>query len=128
MNKLLYKGMIYESLDDKKFIIFKNEFRLSVNNVVVSKTGYNIEEPDKWFNEKYVTLYDLKTFEKFKGKGYAKSLLNQIFKYVKNKLNLNIISLIVYKDNEKAMKLYFKMGFEVFMEYDDSYSLIKKLS
>jgi len=128
MSKLIYNGRLYESLDDKTFIILKNEFRLSVNNVVVSKTGYNIEEPDKWFNEKYVTLYDLKTFEKFRGKGYAKSLLNQIFKYVKNTLKLSIITLIVYKDNEKAMKLYFKMGFEVFLEYDDSYSLIKKLS
>ena len=79
MSKLIYNGRLYESLDDKTFIILKNEFRLSVNNVVVSKTGYNIEEPDKWFNEKYVTLYDLKTFEMFKGKGYAKSLLNQLF-------------------------------------------------
>lgn len=81
----------------------------------------------KFFHERYVTLYGLKTYQEFQGKGFARYLLQQIFNYVKNELKYNIITLIVYKDNIKAVNLYLNNGFKVFMEYDDSYSLIKKL-
>jgi len=93
----------------------------------VCESNFNIESPDEWFNEKYVSIYDLKTFEKFRRKGYAKYLLERIFEYVKNSFKLNIITLIVDKDNTNAVNLYFNNGFEIFMEYDESYSLIKKL-
>lgn len=46
---------------------------------------------------------------------------------MKNELKLNIITLIVYKNNYKAVNLYFKSGFEIYIEYEDSYSLIKNL-
>lgn len=116
-----------ETTTKLKFIIDKNKFQLFLDDILIAESGFNIEEPDEWFNEKYVTIYDLKTIEKFQGKGYAKYLLEKIFDYVKNELKINIITLIVYKDNYKASNLYFKTGFEIFMEYDDSYSLIKKL-
>ena len=70
----------------------------------------------------------LKTFKNFQRKGFAKYLLNQIFNYVKNILKLNIITLIVYKNNFKAINLYFNCGFKIHIDYIDSYSLIKKLS
>ena len=108
---------------DKK----NHKFQLISNGDLVSESGFVIEQPDKWFNEPYVTIHDFKTFENFQGKGFAKYLLEQIFDYVKNELKLNIITLIVYKDNYKAVNLYFKCGFEIYVEYDDSYSLIKKL-
>jgi len=41
--------------------------------------------------------------------GYAKILLNKFFCFVKNKLNLNIIVLIVDKNNHKAINLYKKL-------------------
>ena len=69
----------------------------------------------------------MKTINKYQGKGFAKYLLEKIYKYIKNELKLNIITLIVYKDNIKAVNLYIKYGFDVFMEYDDSYSLIKRM-
>lgn len=114
--------------EEKKFQVNKNKFKLFVNNQLVAETGYNIEEPpDKFFNEKYLTLFNLKTFEQFQNRGYAKYLIQQIFIYTKNNLNLNLISLIVDKNNPKAYNLYINTGFEIFMEYEDSYALIKKL-
>lgn len=105
----------------------KSEFQLMNNGEIVSKSGFNIENPDEWFNQKYLIIHDLKTFNQFRHKGFAEFLLSKIFKYTKNKLNIKIISLIVYKENFKATNLYFKCGFEIFKEYDDSFCLIKKL-
>lgn len=115
--------------ENLKFIIDKKnfKFKLFLQNVLVSETSFTIEESDDWFNEKYVTLFDLKTYENFRNRGYAKYLLNKIFEYVKNILNLNIITIIVYKNNYKALNLYSNLGFNIYIEYDDSFSLIKKL-
>ena len=102
-------------------------FKLLIDNILVSECGYNIEDADEFFNEKYIIFYNFKTIDQYRGKGYSKVLLNNIFDYVKYNLKLNIITLIVYKNNIKALNLYFSSGFEIFMEYDDSYSLMKKL-
>ena len=59
---------------------------------MVAHTGFEIEKSDKWFNQKYLTLFELKTEEEHQRKGYAKYLLEQIFNYVKNELKINIIS------------------------------------
>jgi ribosomal protein S18 acetylase RimI-like enzyme len=112
--------------NSKRFIINENKFQLFLNDILVAVSEFNIKQPDEWFDEKYIILHDLETFEDFRGKGLAKYMLNKIFEYVKN-LGINLIALIVYKDNPKAVKLYFNSGFEIFKEYDDSYSLIKKL-
>lgn len=128
------KKIIEETINDHlnkdnfEFVIEKNKFKLILNNQIISESEYTIESPDEWFKEKYLTLYNLITFEKFRGKGYAKKMLEYIFDFVKNKFKINIITLIVDKDNIKAYNLYKNMGFETFLEYDDSYSLIKKLN
>ena len=109
------------------FEIHDDKFILSFNDKMISSTGYSIIPKDTWFKQKYVILHDLKTNDEFKGRGYAKKLLKEIFNYVKNTLNIKIISLIVYKKNPIALKLYLNIGFEIFIEYDDCYSLVKKL-
>ena len=120
------------STPNKKIIIKNNKFKLFVDDVLVGYCGFNVEQPDKWFGEKYVTLFDVYTIKKFRGKGFMKLLLRSIFNYVKNKLNLNIITLLVYKNNYKAVNLYFKCGFGILVDYDDEkdsdksyYNLIK---
>jgi len=124
-----YETPIKENLTNNlKFVTTKNKFQLLLNNNIVTESGFSIENPDKYFNQKYATLYDLKTSKDFQRKGLAKYILDQIFNYVKNNLYINIIALIVYKNNPNAVNLYFNSGFEIFMEYDDSYSLIKKLT
>jgi ribosomal protein S18 acetylase RimI-like enzyme len=127
MNNIkLVRENLFESdkTNDEQLVI---KFQLFEKDNLVSESGFNIEQPDEWFDEKYVTIHDLTTFKEFRRKGFAKRLLEQIFDYVKNTLEINIITLIVYKDNFKAVNLYFDSGFKVFMEYDDSYSLIKNL-
>lgn len=56
-------------------------------------------------------------------------LLEQIFNYAKNELNLDAILLNVYKENKNALNLYFKAGFEIYKDFDDEsyFTLIKKL-
>ena len=110
-----------------KFIVDDNYFKLYLGIILISESGFTIEQPDKWFDEKYVTLYDLRTIENYQGKGYAEILLNNIFDYVSSKLTINIITLIVYKNNYKAINLYSKCGFNTFINYDDSLSLVKYL-
>ena len=122
-----FKQFVNENITDKKFIVKNNKFELLIDNILVAETKFNIETKDEFFNEKYVSIYELETFVQYRGKGYAKLLLEEIFNYVKNTLKLNIITLIVDKDNYKAVNLYFNNGFEIFMEYEDSYSLVKKL-
>ncbi len=113
---------------DKAFAVTKDRFKLkNSNGVVVSECGFEVVNKDKWFNQKYVTLFDLKTKKEYRGKGFANELLNYIFKHVKNNEKVNIISLIVDKDNDKAIGLYKKCGFDVFIEYEDSYSMVKRL-
>ena len=121
---------IFINNTNKKFNVYKNnkKFKLYLGNIVVSEANYNIENKDDYFNEKYLTINTVHTIDRFKGKGYAKLLFNEIFDYVKNNLKLNIITLIVYKDNTPAVKLYFKLGFDIFMEYDNSYCLIEYLN
>jgi len=100
---------LFENNKKIKILVSNNKFQLIINNVLVGETKFNIEEPDEFFNENYVSIYELIIFEKFRNKGYAKILLNKFFCFVKNKLNLNIIVLIVDKNNHKAINLYKKL-------------------
>ena len=109
------------------FIVRQCAFELSIDDVLVTKTKYKIEQKDEFFSENYVSIYELETLEQFRRNGYAKHLLNEIFNYVRNTLKLNIITLIVYKNNTNAINLYLNSGFGIFMEYETSYSLIKNL-
>ena len=123
---------------EKTFIIDKtnNEFQLYLDDTMVTSSGYNIEKPDKWFKKEYVTLFDLRTINRFKRKGYAKYLIKNIFKYIKDDLKIDKITLLVYKNNEIAVNLYLGCGFEKFQDSDKIdkdykepyYILIKKLS
>ncbi len=90
--------------ETKIFTVSKNKFRLYLDKTLVTETGFKIVQPDKYFDQQYIILFELKTIEKYQGKGFAKDLLQEICDYVKNELKLNIISLIVYKDNFKSVK------------------------
>jgi len=104
-----------------------HSLKLFEDGTWIARAELSIELPDEFFDENYVSVCNLEVFEPFQGKGYGKQLLNKIFDYVKNKLKLSIITLMVEKANYKAVNLYFSNGFEVFMEYKYSYSLVKKL-
>jgi len=116
-----------ELLRDNRFIAKKNVFEFWVGNDLFFKLKYNIESPNELFNEKYVSIYDLVAFESFGCEGYASKLLDNIFDYVKKNLGINIITLIVYKNNYDAISLYLKKGFILISEFDDNYSMVKFL-
>jgi ribosomal protein S18 acetylase RimI-like enzyme len=127
--KITLNEYLHESnMNNIKFLINKNKFKLFINDILIAESGFNIEHPDEWINEKYISLYSLKVMKKYQGQGYSKYLLNKIFKYVKNILDINIITLIVDKNNYKAVNLYFNSGFKIFQEFNNSYTLIKKLN
>ena len=130
-------GHINESLTtEKRFVVDKknHKFQLFLENIIVAKSNFNIEQPDELINEKYVGLFKLETNKEFRGKGFMKYLLGQIFEYVKNELNINNILLNVYKNNDSAVKLYFNSGFEIYQDHNDEngedpyFTLIKKLN
>jgi ribosomal protein S18 acetylase RimI-like enzyme len=117
---------------EKRFVVDKknHKFQLFLGDILVAESQFHIEKSDKWFNQKYVTIFDLKTVEKFQGKGLAKYLLENIFYYVKNELKLNIITLLVYKNNNRALNLYLNNGFEIYQNFEDDepcFILMKKL-
>lgn len=119
-------------LPENRFIIDKKnkKFELYIGNNLVAHSYFELENPDETFDQKYVSLFKLKTEENFRGKGYMKYLLSRIFKYVKIKLKINQILLNVYTDNMPAVNLYLNSGFEIFGEYMDDkpyYVLIKHL-
>lgn len=133
--KIKYKEFIKENITQKKFVVNKknNKFELYLNHIIVSECYFDIEQPNEFFNEKYVSIFKLKTNDKYLGKGFAKYLLINIFDYVKNEFNINNILLNVYKNNKIALNLYLNNGFEIYKDYDDIiddesyFTLIKKL-
>ena len=133
--KIKYKEFINENIIQKNFVINKknNKFELYLNDILVSECYFDIEQPNEFFNEIYVSIFKLKTNDKYLGKGFAKYLLIKIFNYVKNELNINNILLNVYKNNKIALNLYLNNGFQIYKDYDNIidddpyFTLIKKL-
>ena len=64
--------------------------------------------------------------QKHRGKALGSVLLNELLRRSKE-INLEIISLSVYKTNKAAYKLYSKKGFEVFKENNMSFFMQKKI-
>ena len=56
---------LYEDSTEKKFVIKNNKFQLFLNDNLVAESGFSIEQPDEWFNQKYATIFELKTDEKY---------------------------------------------------------------
>lgn len=79
---------LFENINNQNFIVDDDKFELYLDDILVAESYFCVEEPDDLFNEKYIGLYKLKTNENFRGKGYMKYLLKQIFDYVKNELNI----------------------------------------
>lgn len=123
---------LFEFINEKRFIVDdeKGIFKLFLGDILVAKSYFDIEQPDKLFTQKYVGLFKLETNVAYRGKGYMRYLLEQIFNHVKNEFNIDYIFLNVYKENKNALNLYFKSGFEIYKEFDDEsyFTLIKKLN
>lgn len=122
------------SLPEKRFVVEgHNKFQLFLCDILAAESKFGVEQADELFNQPYVGLFQLKTMEKFRGQGLMTYLLEQIFGYVKNTLNISHILLNVYKSNTSALNLYLNCGFEVYKNFDDVedeepyFTLIKNL-
>ena len=60
-----FKHFVNENLTEKRFIVNNNKFQLFLGNILITESDFSIEQSDEWFNQKYVTIFDLKTDEKF---------------------------------------------------------------
>ena len=134
--KHIIKFKLFESdllIDDLKFKIDnkKSIFKLLLNDNLIAKSYFSMENPDNLFNNKYVGIFKLETIKEFRVKGYMNILIDHIFEYVLNNLNINYILLNVYKDNHAALNLYLKKGFEIYKDFNDDeypyFTLIKRL-
>jgi ribosomal protein S18 acetylase RimI-like enzyme len=96
----------------------KNKLLLIYNNKVIGYCWFNIYDNNniKYPNKKVFELHSFNIYEYFRNKKFGTYFMNEIIKYVKN-LNYDIISLQVMKNNEPALKLYKKFGFDLFKEY-----------
>lgn len=71
-----------------------------------------------WFNlmerngSRFAFIMDILIFEKYQGRGYGKETMAALDDEVR-KLGLKQISLHVFGHNERAFRLYQKMGYEV---------------
>ena len=63
-------------------------------------------------NMAYISL--LATKKEYRGQGYAKRLVNEFLECAKNK-NLSATHLYAVETNERAVQLYYKLGFEKYM-------------
>jgi len=93
-----------ENISNTEFIIDDNQFKLLVDNELVSSCYFTILD-------NYVGLHGMITYEKFLKMGYGKILMKNIFNHVKNKLHMNLIKLSVMNDNHRAIDFYKTLGF-----------------
>lgn len=82
-----------------------------VDGYIVSTGGLQIIEylPQCNDNGKYGYICDVYTLDKYRRKGLQKELLNEIIKFSKTQ---KLYKLSLSSDNEDAINLYKKMGFE----------------
>lgn len=64
--------------------------------------------------------------QKYRGKAFGSILLDELLRRSRE-INLDVISLSVYKSNKGAYNLYKKKGFKVFKETDMSFFMNKKI-
>ena len=93
-----------ENISNTEFIIDDNQFKLLVDNELVSSCYFTILD-------NYVGLHGMITYKKFLRMGYGKILMKNIFNHVKNKLHMNLIKLSVMNDNHRAIDFYKTLGF-----------------
>lgn len=94
-----------------KVFVLENENK----NEIVSVSEYMQK-----YDSKEMFLYGLCTKKKYRGKKYAETLLKKTEKYFFDK-GIEKLSLTVDPENEKAIKLYKKIGYEEVELLKDEY-------
>lgn len=103
---------------------FKNDLQLNKKDsfVLLSKKGEFLAFGQFYLRLRRCHLARLVVNPKFRGKGYAPILIEQLCEIAHKKLKLEECSLFVFADNQSAIKSYTRCGFEV-VNYPDEIPL-----
>lgn len=102
-----------------KIIKEKNKYSLYKNDILLSSIEFK-----EYNNLKLIHIYNVHTNIKYRNKGYATKLLNELYRY-----SIYGLYLFVEKYNFEAIKLYNKLDFEFIREYkikDKIYNIMAK--
>ncbi|UNU73916.1 GNAT family N-acetyltransferase [Moraxella nasovis] len=81
-----------------------------VNQKVVGNVALKLETAER---RRHIGSFVIAVHDEHQGQGIGKKLLNTIIDLADNWLNLTRLELTVYTDNEKAIQLYQKFGFDI---------------
>lgn len=101
-------NMLAKKLQDESFYLFK----LVENDEFLAFIEVEIVEED------IARINGLAVKPEHRKKGYGKELIEKSIEFLKEK-GINIVSILVKQDNEKAKELYKKLGFEFVGLYQD---------
>ncbi|MGE6259846.1 N-acetyltransferase family protein [Heyndrickxia sporothermodurans] len=109
--------------EEKRIARFLEDKRSTILVAVADEQliGYLIAIGGSVNRKKHSAYLVLGVSEKYRGKGVASQLFNELFKWAKEK-EFTRLELTVIKENEKAFQLYRKMGFV--LEGEKVHSLI----
>ncbi|MFD1179530.1 GNAT family N-acetyltransferase [Paenibacillus puldeungensis] len=96
-----------DGLETKDAFIFTIQDQ--TENITVGYVWFNLMERN---GSRFAFIMDILIFEEYQGRGYGKETMAAIDDEVR-KLGLKQISLHVFGHNERAFRLYQKMGYEV---------------
>jgi len=89
---------------NKRIFIIDNEDRKPIGLVVIDKIKWEYRNC-----EIGIVIYD----KNYRGRGYGKDALETVLKFIFDDLNMHLVYLNVVEENEAAVNLYKKFGFEV---------------
>lgn len=99
----------HEKWFEKKMLDSSSKlFSISYDDIVVGLIGYNHIDYINRNAEIFIFIGD----EKYRGKGIGTQALQKIINFSKNNLNLHMIYLYVFSNNEKAINLYKSLEFQ----------------
>lgn len=112
-NEIIAVATLYPELPDWDESVFENAFR-TAGVPMTDDTRYALESVRDTFDDTIGNNYyvcDLCVEEKYRGKGYAKYMLNCLIRVAEKDIHGKNVVLSVYEDNAIALNLYNLMGF-----------------
>ena len=102
-----------------------NKDGMIVLNEDDEKIGYlNLSEPTEARYGKTINIY-YATLEKYRNKGYAKKMLEEVSNYLFNNTKIDCIIAAVKIENMASQKVLLKSGFELAYEDDEDMRFIR---
>lgn len=122
LTKLIQSERKYDNNVKPTYIVkdwFKNKYQQNIlyvasldNNIIGYIYGYIENEAGEFVHEGVAKIDSLYVEEKYRSQGIASKLIDTFTNFCREK-NVTILEISVYKNNENALNLYKKRGFEI---------------